>query len=104
MRLIDVDEERRKVEQIPYIVNENKAFHEGCRYMQKKVLWILHEAKTVEAEPVKHGRWEHKLFDEKYSIWLYHCSACGGVSAQKWNYCRECGAKMDLVGEKNERV
>ena len=59
---------------------------------------------AIEAEPVKHGRWEHKLFDEKYSIWLYHCSACGGVSAQQWNYCRECGAKMDLVGEKNERV
>ena len=56
-------------------------------------------APTIEAEPVKHGRWirptkiGHRTFD------IPHCSACDGVPCgvdENTNYCPNCGAKMDL--------
>ena len=96
MRLIDGNKALREVERIPFIANENKAFHEGCRYMQKKVLRIFHESKAIEAKPVKHGRWEHLGGDEWY------CTNCGEVISTEgswdkptYKHCHECGAKMD---------
>lgn len=58
------------------------------------------EEMAVDAEPVKHGRWEHgKTLHKK----LY-CSSCGCSRPYKkidrhylvWssNYCPNCGAKM----------
>ena len=51
---------------------------------------------TIEAEPVRHGRWErkrHKLFGNSYD---YVCSACGcDYALAEYNYCPHCGAKMD---------
>ena len=104
MRLIDCNEALRKVEQIPFIVNENKAFHEGCRYMQKKVLRIFHESKTIEAEPVKHGRWE--IITDDYDCEMMRCTKCraefydgdNDTVDTLHNYCPNCGAKMDLEG------
>lgn len=52
---------------------------------------------TIEAEPVKHGRWEHKkhkLFGNEYD---YICSTCGcDYALAQYRYCPNCGAKMDL--------
>lgn len=51
---------------------------------------------VIEAEPVRHGRWElkrHKLFGNSYD---YVCSACGcDYALAEYNYCPHCGAKMD---------
>lgn len=51
----------------------------------------LKDAPTIEAEPVKHGRWENGRH-------CYECSSCGNgyVGMPKTNYCPNCGAKMDL--------
>lgn len=106
MRLIDCNETLRKVEQIPFVANENKAFHEGCRYMQKKVLRIFHEAKSVDAEPVRHGHWDE--WDDTMFNTVYRCSVCGEdfvlidgtPSDNLYSYCPNCGAKMD--GSSNE--
>ena len=51
---------------------------------------------TIEAVPVKHGKWESV---EAKPHMIYSCSSCG----EKWgygavlhmNYCPNCGAKMD---------
>lgn len=48
---------------------------------------------TIEAEPVRHGRWEdkpHKMMDE-----CPCCSECGSFNPIKYRYCPNCGAKMD---------
>ena len=53
------------------------------------------KAPTIEAEPVKHGRW---LDGEDYMF----CSKCGmqwnycDNDTQDFKYCPNCGAKMDL--------
>lgn len=69
-------------------------------------------AQPIEAEPIKHGRWEqvevvHDRKDAKIQDWQQaKCSVCG-----KWHttpymyylklddYCPNCGAKMDEVEE-----
>ena len=39
----------------------------------------------VDAEPVRHGRWEHGM----------QCPFCKQIDTTKPNYCPNCGAKMD---------
>lgn len=68
------------------------------------VLEAIHNAPTIDAVPVVHGRWEIKLLNDyqKYSV---TCSICGWVGIDNYdsyddpsdfNYCPNCGAKMDL--------
>ncbi len=64
------------------------------------------EAPTIEAEPVKHGKWRagrHNDFPTK----MFVCSACDGIvyasayiNRCMYNFCPNCGAKMD--GESHE--
>lgn len=54
---------------------------------------MLKEAPVIEAEPVRHGKWEDNAY-------IWKCGSC-----HKWllvedgdadmNYCPNCGAKMD---------
>lgn len=59
-------------------------------------------APTIDAEPVRHGRWVKKgqsfLFPERFMN--YSCSLCGyDIDKTKHRYCPNCGAKMDEVKE-----
>jgi hypothetical protein len=51
---------------------------------------------TVDAEPVKHGRWVD-FTPEEYLCPLMVCSVCETVQAPhaEWQFCPYCGAKMD---------
>ena len=61
----------------------------------------IRPAPTIEAEPVRHGRWE--TIEDYDGDCIYRCSVCG----EEWtliagtpkdnnmNYCPRCGAKMD---------
>lgn len=68
---------------------------------------LINSMPTIEAEPTKHGRWIWDKENDKM-----YCSECGyetdnwGVHQEsdpiEWqlpNYCENCGAKMDEVGE-----
>ena len=89
MRLIDADDllwELAKVG-IAYRVEVNRT---------------IMNAPTIEAEPVRHGRWKAEERDSWSGGGAYICSACGyGYSwggffeANDFNYCPNCGAKMD---------
>lgn len=43
----------------------------------------------IEVEPVRHGRWK------RYGRNLGECSNCGEIVNIRYNYCPNCGAKMD---------
>ena len=63
---------------------------------------IIEEAPTIDAEPVRHGHWEH-LYGGQYK-----CSNCGAWWGSEYAdeitndfyYCPNCGAKID--GERKE--
>lgn len=43
---------------------------------------------AADVAPVRHGRWDSDMS----GAW---CSVCGEYSEGEWNYCPNCGAKMD---------
>ena len=61
---------------------------------------IVATAPTADVAPVRHGRWlqkKHKIFGNEYD---YVCSECGcDYALAKYNYCPNCGAKMDGDGD-----
>ncbi len=54
----------------------------------------------IEVDHVRHGQW---IEQEKYTFGtMYDCSICGNRildNGHSWNYCPNCGAKMDEVSE-----
>lgn len=64
---------------------------DGCA-VEKLIL----ESAVVDAEPVKHGHWIYKVFQN--GIGYFMCSECGHASwSDEYNYCFDCGAKMHEV-------
>ena len=51
---------------------------------------------SADVAPVRHGRW---IEQEKYTFGvMYDCSICGDRildNGHSWNYCPNCGARMD---------
>ena len=52
---------------------------------------------AADVAPVVHGRW---IEQEKYTFGvMYDCSICDNLildNGHSWNYCPNCGCKMDL--------
>ena len=91
MRPIDAD---RALE----IVRDQGFAHPNAYHLTNYATLILREAPTIDVAPVQHGRWisvPHKL--------ARVCSVCNrdepykfaDIDADVYNYCPNCGAKMD---------
>ena len=61
------------------------------------IIQLIYEQPTVDAEPVKHGKWmeiiEVNELGEPYQSGVY-CSECGHTDCYEPNYCPDCGADM----------
>lgn len=80
MRLIDADALK-----FFHAINEGSVIYVPLR--------DIVSAPTIDAEPVRHGHWCDNGI--KGSI-LNGCSICGYTcGAYSFNYCPNCGAKMD---------
>ena len=70
-------------------------------------MYMLDNTPTIEAEPVRHGRWVPLSYDgyaDGYPVYdEWECSechfACEGEGEPPLNYCPNCGLKMDKVSE-----
>ena len=81
MRLIDADALTDKLE--TFMEWENALFVQKC----------IDDAPTIDAKPVKHGRWE--LVDEAEPQ-RWSCSKCLSLLWHSdFSYCPYCGARMD---------
>ena len=62
----------------------------------KRAIKKIPKGIIVDVSPVRHGRWVEK---EKYTFGImYDCSLCENRildNGHTWNYCPNCGAKMD---------
>ena len=80
----------------PYVWNDDTweiQANDDYKYYKE----LVEKASAVDVTHVVHGRWEKS----QYSGYLV-CSACrdvyvfdNWVDNKKWNYCPNCGAKMD---------
>ena len=61
------------------------------------VLAAIDKAKTVDVQKVKHGKWIP--VDPTGFVGMQRCSECRKVF-WKFNFCPNCGAKMDMKEEK----
>lgn len=89
MRLIDADEVYKVL--TDYYHHRTEIQHEALKEALSKV-------PTVNAKPVKHGYWKGKPIAGYSDV---RCSQCGDVfmeNSGRWNYCPNCGTKMDKVG------
>ncbi len=100
MRLKDADELLEKTEYLFKDLNSTEDFMGiGYNHGVGDSIAIIKNAPTIEAEPVKHGRWKWHNEDG----WYYSCSVCGhnaygntdNIVSGLWAYCPNCGAKMD---------
>ena len=86
MRLIDANSIRYR--------NAKLEFPDGHKthgYFAVVTSVEIEEAPTIEAEPVRHGEWKKRLNEST-------CSECKFIyysNKDEWNYCPNCGAKMD---------
>lgn len=84
MRMIDAD--AANVEDVVCF------YGDSCRIECVKE-W-LDEQPTIEAEPVRHGRWKLIGADKRGRGGTFECTACNGCYPYKCKYCPNCGAKM----------
>lgn len=62
---------------------------------------ILENATTIDAQPVKHGRFVFEKGDYRNTVDGYRCTSCGETYHTKvpyfseYKFCPNCGAKMD---------
>lgn len=99
MRLIDADALKKHIDEVFCKPCSHKgAMCDAC-YMDD-ALYQIECAPSVDAAPVRHGRWAHHKGG--YSD-HYECTVCGEgiVLTARFRYCPNCGAKMD-GGDDNE--
>lgn len=109
MRLIDADALMRRL-----CVQCDVESHEATCDPDECFVYnvIVYDAPTIDAEPVRHGRWVDR-YGDKYDNHLYECSECKGKALYRFevdelgkeiavqdlsDYCPHCGAKMDGGG------
>ena len=103
MRLIDADEA------IKYLENHKKVrlqHNIGLEANEDNIIKFINDkCHTVEAEPMRHGRWVMRPQNgiEPREI-IDCCSYCGYPISHfyRHKYCPECGAKMDLESKEAE--
>lgn len=82
MRLIDAD---------ALLINAEQYRCGRGEYSRMVDVWHIEHAPTIEAEPVRHGRW---LVDARTGMSFCSDCNCYAVEADT-KYCPECGCKMD---------
>ena len=77
----------------PMVWTSDDEYELGLREMWRLCKTMLEGLPSAE----KKGKWK-QAWDDLRCCFVYECSACGqprsGVS--EWNYCPNCGARMDL--------
>ncbi len=74
----------------------------NCERNERKATVLMENVRSIDAEPVRHGRWVERWVDNKHRIGDMECSVCGApmLDCPSYSlYCPWCGAKMDLRGK-----
>lgn len=74
------------------------SYYAGFQYAIK-LIEKLHVSEEV--APVVHAKWAEVMFRDRFNAryWEYLCSSCNRYANREYDYCPNCGAKMDLEEE-----
>lgn len=102
-RLIDADDLTARLNEIAAVPWNQKAAPVCWADAYYVFIEDIEEAPTIDAVEVVHGRWEPR----KDIPGFVRCSVCHDCNiyddwadGKKWNYCPNCGTKMD--GDEND--
>lgn len=91
-----MDKYIKKEEAIRALLNDAP---EQVGYSREDAADCIRYMDTADVATVRHGRWEQCFEDWRKQIEGDKCSVCGfehyGASIKNYNYCPNCGAKMD---------
>ena len=92
MRIIDADR-AKEIAEVSF----------GDIFLQTAIKLLLDNTPTADSVEAMHGHWSRIVSD------FYMCSNCAEAAHVKevmgkpdWNYCPNCGAKMDAEGKHND--
>lgn len=93
-RLIEADALDRAMYHKSFEVDDGRNVWNSGLWIRYKIYEeASREAPTIDAEPVRHGKWEWKKYANGYETW--ECSVCRSPMITRFWYCPNCGAKMD---------
>lgn len=80
----------------------NQGWNDACDYIRGK----LEAEKPADVKPVRYGRWEKRvehgrLFGAKERMVCSCCGSYNGTLMIRFNYCPNCGTKMEGNNENN---
>ena len=106
MRLIDADalEFEPKQGVMNRMLFVGRSAGKTIAQVQNALRIMIDNAPTIDAEPVRHGRW---LAEVNFPGTYAHCSECGcrcRGHAPNYKYCPECGANMRGVVDGEEKA
>lgn len=87
MKLIDANELRKDFLDLPNCYNGY-----SDAYDKSLIIEVVDEQPTVDAEPVRHGKWVNGACNQCGSHAPYWAMA---ATYYRSNFCPNCGAKMD---------
>lgn len=108
MRLIDADELKELFREVIGGIAKKPEIQKDLEHMVRAsamTIQMIDDAPTIEAEPVRLGRWVMVKRGEQHNH--YQCSECGQFLItsedliRKEKYCFTCGAKMEVEDETN---
>ena len=98
MRLIDADALNEAMYRKSFETDDGRQRWDGGLWIRYKVFEEARdEATTVDAVPVRHGKWIDKSGGIE-GAWNC-CSVCGERAIELYDYCPNCGAKMEADDE-----
>lgn len=92
--------ERKKLEEAfdnadPDACESDMDGHSDWGFGRENIKDVIQGVPAADVAPVVHGRW-------RYCGFLLECQSCGEIysvhganSGKSWNFCPNCGAKMD---------
>lgn len=110
MRLIDAEKLESEMYHNAFEIDTDlQKWDSGCWIRYKLFENVIEKQPTVDAEPVRHGKFvgtEYDGYADGYPVYYeWKCSQCGCVFEDEeptYKYCPNCGAKMDEEKE-NDR-
>ena len=98
MRLIDADVLIDKVDKYIYRITRASKLKVGESAIIADIKAHIELSPTIDAEPVRHGKWiKHEYAEESEGLLIpnYECSECHMWERKESDYCPNCGARMD---------
>lgn len=77
--------------------HNNPIARQTHNHEHRHFLSLLHKQPAADVVEVRHGEW--KKIELLGCEPMYECSICEKLHDQDYNYCNNCGAKMDGKGD-----